>query len=451
MLTRHHITRSIVVVTALIGCALVFSSMAHASRIWTVPGADKTNLGRENSAGGPKAGVLDLHAGAQGPSLIVLDNVRETALRFFFDGRPVERIVPENVQLRGPRSVAVMPNGDVVLVANARVYLVSPKDGSMTALAGHDRDTHLVGVGNVRIQPKNVAVMWDGTILVGGTRADDPFGGFYHGQPNFVWKLSRSPDGVSELTLLMGGGNIDPKKPEAIGQPGTVIEISDHLTSLITTRNGGFAFATMLDSNLHEAQPDGAGTFRLKPPVNREGWRVSSLAETRDGSLLVGDETNHRVYKVSPLRDSIVEIAGGDKKPVDGMSAKDAYVYPDGVIPSPDGGFFIVDSLFGAVRYVSPEDRLETEINGLVETAKADPKAVEPARKRLTEIAQSSKDPVELSNALEAINNNPQTRYENYLGLGRLPRELQQELHQITMLRAFDGLRARIALQNLPR
>ncbi|NNJ26787.1 hypothetical protein [Alienimonas chondri] len=71
-------------------------------------------------------------------------------------------------KLAGPKGVAVLPNGDIVLAdtENHAVRVIRPVDGTIHTLLGRDAKGQVHG-GTTLARPHGVAVMADGSILVG--------------------------------------------------------------------------------------------------------------------------------------------------------------------------------------------------------------------------------------------------------------------------------------------
>ena len=153
------------------------------------------------------------------------------------------------------------------------------------------------------------------------------------------------------------------------GDQATEAEI-DRPRSIFATADGGFVWAQPWSNRVRKVGPDGvistvAGTGAAGfsgdggPATAATLNFVHSAAPTVDGGLLLADELNNRIRKISAGGViSTVAGTGGQGYSGDGGPATAAEINnPRGVVGLADGGFLIPDSNNHRVRRVSPERR----------------------------------------------------------------------------------------------
>jgi fibronectin type III domain protein/NHL repeat-containing protein len=296
--------------------------------------------------------ALPSEAGAAGTGTITTIAGSDSFGDFTGDGGPAIAAA-----LNEPLGVAVMPDGGYLIAdaGNDRVRRVFA-DGTIRTVAGSGNygdsgDGGPATAADFR-DPLGVAVLPDGGFLIADAGA---------GRVRRV-----SPTGT--ITTVAGNGT---RGFSGDGGPATAAEIFDP-NGLAVMPDGGFLIADG-DYVVRRVFPDGtittvAGTGT--PGFSGDGGPATaaqlnlpySVAVTADGGFLIGDEGNHRVRKVSATG-IITTVAGtgvqgstGDGGPATAAQLNE----PDGVAPTPDGGFLIADFFGNRVRWVSPTGVITT-------------------------------------------------------------------------------------------
>jgi fibronectin type III domain protein/NHL repeat-containing protein len=296
--------------------------------------------------------ALPSEAGAAGTGTITTIAGSDSFGDFTGDGGPAIAAA-----LNEPLGVAVMPDGGYLIAdaGNDRVRRVFA-DGTIRTVAGSGNygdsgDGGPATAADFR-DPLGVAVLSDGGFLIADAGA---------GRVRRV-----SPTGT--ITTVAGNGT---RGFSGDGGPATAAEIFDP-NGLAVMPDGGFLIADG-DYVVRRVFPDGtittvAGTGT--PGFSGDGGPATaaqlnlpySVAVTADGGFLIGDEGNHRVRKVSATG-IITTVAGtgvqgstGDGGPATAAQLNE----PDGVAPTPDGGFLIADFFGNRVRWVSPTGVITT-------------------------------------------------------------------------------------------
>jgi sugar lactone lactonase YvrE len=248
-----------------------------------------------------------------------------------------------------PQGVAVGDNGDIIVADsyNHRIRMVSPS-GAVTTFAGSGVAGFADGQGlaaqfNV---PTGLAVTKEGWVVVADThnnriRTITPEGHvttLAGGNAGFA-------DGVSSSASFLNPCGI------AIDHDGNIIvaDTSNHRIRLITPAGqvstlAGSGEPGFSDGNENVAQFD----------------RPGAVAVDNDENVIVGDQSNHRIRKVSP-QGKVSTIAGiGDPGFSDGMGSVAMFYKPSGVSVDGDGNIIVADMWNHRVRMLSPEGQVTT-------------------------------------------------------------------------------------------
>jgi hypothetical protein len=300
------------------------------------------------------AGAIAPKAGAATGSISTIAG-SDTFGDFTGDGGPAIAAA-----LNEPAGVAVMPGGGYLIAdaGNDRVRRVFP-DGTIKTVAGtgtfgFSGDGGPATAADLKA-PLGVAALPDGGYLIADAGAA---------------RIRRvSPTGT--ITTVAGNGT-----PSHSGDGGPATAAGLYAPSGVAALpDGGFLIADTGNSRVRKVSPDGkittvAGTGT--PGFSGDGGPATaaqlgqnspySVAVTADGGILIGDEVNRRVRRVSPSG-IITTVAGTGVQGSsgDGGAATAAQLNtPMGVAPTPDGGILIADEFGNRVRWVSPTGVITT-------------------------------------------------------------------------------------------
>ena len=244
-----------------------------------------------------------------------------------------------------PHGLAVDDFGNIYIVDRFghKVRKYSP-DGNVTTLAGSGVPGNSDGIGLSASfnEPWGICMGNDGNIYVADSRN------------NLIRKVT--PDGI--VTTLAGSGIFGTSNGQgtnaSFGTP-TGIEmdeegnlyVADHLTHVIRKiSTSGYVTTVAGVSNL-PGFSDGIGADAL---FNRP----YGLTIDHNGDVLVADEWNHRIRKVTPSGE-VTTIAGtGTIGHVNGQPFDAAFNYPWDVTEDDAGNIYVADGFNQVIRKLSP-------------------------------------------------------------------------------------------------
>jgi NHL repeat len=261
-------------------------------------------------------------------------------------------------ELAGPIGVAATPDGGVLIADkdNERVRRVSSA-GTITRVAGNGIEGFSGDGGPATdaklSSPTGVAATPDGGLLI----AD-----FGNSRVRYV-----TPAGT--ITTIAGNGT---PGFSGDGGPATAAQLS-YPFGLAVTADGGVLIADYGNSRVRYVTPAGTITTVAGngsqgfsgdggPATDAELKGPTGVAATPDGSVLIADQYNQRVRRVSP-DGTITTVAGNGIEGFsgDGGPATAAQLsYPYGVAVTADGGVLIADYANYRVRYVTPAGTITT-------------------------------------------------------------------------------------------
>jgi iron(III) transport system ATP-binding protein len=224
-------------------------------------------------------------------------------------------IPADGASIPGPRSIALAPDGEAVVLDEAGRVLVFGPDGKVR------RQWRMPDVARGR--PEGVCVMADGRIAVCDTHYHrvvffdaegnlvGQFGEEGRGPGQFIYPVGIAQDDEGHLYVCEYGGNDRVQK---------------------FTANGEFLA-------VFGASGTGEGEFQ----------RPSGLA-WRDGRVLVADAVNDRILEFGE--------DGAPARSIGGHAGQPVLDLPYGVAVAPDGGVFVVEYSGGCVRRLSADGRL---------------------------------------------------------------------------------------------
>ncbi len=246
-----------------------------------------------------------------------------------------------------PHGIAVDGQGNVYIADryNHTIRKYDPLTQTVITLAGqHGENGSLDGQGtNARFnEPWGLCVTPDGTVYVADTKN------------NKIRKVT--PDGI--VTTVAGTGNYGTSNGAALastfGNP-TGIEIddagnlyvADHLTHLIRKISTNGTVTTIAGTPYIPGDQDGTGN-------QAQFWRPYGLTLDNDGNIIVADEWNHKIRKVTPAG-VVTTIAGtGVKGLANGPGATATFNYPWDVTVDPAGNIYVADGYNYVIRKITP-------------------------------------------------------------------------------------------------
>jgi streptogramin lyase len=189
----------------------------------------------------------------------------------------------------------------------------------------------------------------------------------------FVLVLA-APAGAATNNIFTVAGTLTTAGSSGDGGPATAATLN-HPVEVAVTADGGYLIADESNHAIRRVSPTGtittvAGTLAT-PGSSGDGGPATAatlkfptgVATTADGSLLIADQLNHAIRRVSPTG-TITTVAGTLTAPGssgDGGPATAAKLnLPFGVAVTPDGGFLISDASNHAIRRVSPAGTITT-------------------------------------------------------------------------------------------
>lgn len=315
--------------------------------------------------------IFDQNMGGLHPSLLVIETtfaptfnwahfladcayVTKDALRvvrYLPDGTTkVEAVISgDGIEIRAG---TVLPNGDLILITSRGVELLAhdhPTKSQIIMRAGVP--TLLPGGQSVHINPTTIASSSRNDIFVG---AEISGVGGRHG----VWRLSRTENKRWNVQLVAQGAS-----PPALttGLSGNAVLLNDVARSFVATVEGGAGLKIRnLDRSLFDVFPG---------PVSP---RIRFISEDEQGALLISEEGNNRIWRLSP--NGIVPIAGSGQKHTSNdqwwslHTALSVGLTPTRIQAAAHGGLFTLNNN-RELNFVGPDDELERQLGELVRQA----------------------------------------------------------------------------------
>ncbi len=278
-----------------------------------------------------------------------------------------------------PHGIAVDSVGNVFIADrfNHTIRKVTI-DGQVITIAGKagvQGDTD--GPGDVARfnEPWGLCVDKYGNVFVADTRN------------NKIRKIT--PQGV--VSTIAGSGNFGSSDGVGVtasfGNP-TGIEVdeqgnlyvADHLTHIIRKITPQGQVTTLAGFPYIPGSADGQGS-------GAQFWRPYGLTLDNDGNILVADEWNHKIRKVTP-QGVVTTIAGtGDVGHVNGPGLSAAFNYPWDVSVDDQGNIYVGDGYNYVVRKITPQGVVSTIAGVPLETGGTDGPALEATFSGVTGIA----------------------------------------------------------------
>ncbi len=252
-----------------------------------------------------------------------------------------------------PHGIAADSQGRVFIADrnNHTIRLFDTKTGMVSTLAGTPGQIGSNdGIGsNARFnEPWGVCATPDGVVYVADTRN------------NKIRKVT--PDGT--VTTVAGTGNYGTSNGNALaatfGNPTGIeidavgnIYVADHLTHIIRKISPNGTVSTLAGTAYIPGDVDGNGT-------GAQFWRPYGLSLDNDGNILVADEWNHKIRKITP-QGTVTTLAGtGMEGYEDGLAANASFNLPWDITTDPDGNVYVADGYNYVIRKIGTDGNVST-------------------------------------------------------------------------------------------
>lgn len=252
-----------------------------------------------------------------------------------------------------PHGIAVDGQGNVYIADryNHTIRKYDPLSKTVITLAGkHGESGSLDGQGsNARFnEPWGLCATADGTLYVADTKN------------NKIRKVT--PDGI--VTTIAGTGNYGTSNGAALastfGNPTGIeidpqgnIYVADHLTHIIRKISANGIVSTLAGTPYIPGDQDGAGN-------QAQFWRPYGLTLDNDGNLIVADEWNHKIRKVTP-QGVVSTLAGtGALGFTNGTAASATFNYPWDATVDPQGNIYVADGYNYVIRKITPSGQVSS-------------------------------------------------------------------------------------------
>lgn len=244
-----------------------------------------------------------------------------------------------------PHGIAVSPNGIVYIADryNHTIRVFDPFLEEVSTLAGKAGETGDVdGAGDVARfnEPWGICVAPDGIIYVADT------------ENNKIRRITPSGD----VSTIAGTGNFGttngPGYIATFGAPTGIeadaqgnIYIADHNTHIIRKIDQVGNVSTLAGFPYIPGDADGIGT-------EAQFWRPYGLTLDNEGNIIVADEWNHKIRKVTP-EGVVTTIAGiGEIGLTDGQADETRFYYPWDVTVDFEGNIYVADGYNYVIRCI---------------------------------------------------------------------------------------------------
>lgn len=238
----------------------------------------------------------------------------------------------------GPVASARFSNPvNVAVASNGTVYVADFDNDAVRAISTSGQVTTLTDQDNFS-RPFGMTVAADGTLYV-QTDANDL--GERSPETGTVWKIDRSTGVATVVARNLG-------RPRGIAALADGrIALSDLVHNTISILNPSNGNVTPVAGNSGTAGfADGSGTSALFS-------RPYGLAAMADGSLLVADQSNHRLRRVTLSGDVTTFSGTGTAGATNGPVATATFNAPEGVAIASNGTIYVADHDNHMVRRIS--------------------------------------------------------------------------------------------------
>ncbi|MCC6724411.1 MAG: gliding motility-associated C-terminal domain-containing protein [Saprospiraceae bacterium] len=252
-----------------------------------------------------------------------------------------------------PHGIAADSLGNIYIADrnNHTIRKLDSNTGIVVTLAGKAGESGSTdGIGSAARfkEPWGVCATPDGTVYVADTKNN---------------KIRRIlPDGT--VSTIAGTGNFGtsngPGLSSTFGEPTGLevdadgnIYVADHLTHIIRRINKLGNVSTLAGKPYLPGDADGTG-------ADAEFWRPYGLSLDLEGNILVADEWNHKIRKVTP-QGLVTTFAGNG---VEGLSNGDksdaSFSYPWDITVDPEGNVYVGDGYNYVVRKIDLDGNVTT-------------------------------------------------------------------------------------------
>lgn len=219
---------------------------------------------------------------------------------------------------------------------------------TLAGLAGAAGSTNGVGPEARFFEPWGICVTPGGTVFVADTKN------------NKIRKVM--PDGT--VTTLAGTGNYGttngPALAATFGNPTGIevdtignVYVADHLTHIIRKIAINGTVTTLAGTAYIPGDADGTGT-------EAQFWRPYGLTLDHQGNIIVADEWNHKIRKVTP-QGVVTTVAGNGTDDIeDGPVADAAFNYPWDMAVDPVGNIYVADGYNYVIRKIGIDGMVST-------------------------------------------------------------------------------------------
>ena len=234
---------------------------------------------------------------------------------------------------------------------NHTVRVFDPATGLVSTLAGkalQPGSTDGVGEAARFNEPWGLCVTPDGVVYVADTKN------------NKIRKVL--PDGT--VSTVAGTGNFGssngPAPAATFGNPTGIeidadgnIYVADHLTHIIRKISNAGIVSTIAGIPYIPGNLDGTGSAA-------QFWRPYGLTLDNEGNLLVADEWNHKIRRVTP--DGVVTTVAGNGQIalVDGPAQTASFNYPWDMTVDPAGNIYVADGYNYVIRKIDTNGSVST-------------------------------------------------------------------------------------------
>ncbi len=258
-----------------------------------------------------------------------------------------------NARFFNPHGIAVDSTGKVYVADryNHTIRLFDPAVGLVSTMAGQAGESGSADgmVSAARFnEPWGICVTPGGVVYVADTKN------------NKIRKIQ--PNGM--VSTIAGTGNFGtsdgPVLSATFGSPTGIeidsignIYVADHLTHIIRKISINGIVSTIAGKPHVPGDVDGIGS-------EAQFWRPYGLSLDSQGDLLIADEWNHKIRRVTP-QGLVTTIAGnGEEMHADGSSGAASFNFPWDMTVDPNGNIYVADGWNYVVRKI--------DTNGMVTT-----------------------------------------------------------------------------------